>query len=54
LGLRVYSIPAGDLRILTIANVEHLGLEESRPLSLALTRVEDAGVTVEWASLPGP
>jgi hypothetical protein len=54
LGLRVYTVPAGGLRILTIANVEHLGLEESRPLSLALSRVQDAGVTVEWASLPGP
>ncbi len=54
LGLKVYTVPAGDLRIITIANVGHLGLEESRPLSLALTRVQDAGVTVEWANLPGP
>jgi hypothetical protein len=54
LGLTVRTIPAGNLRIITVANVEHLGLEESRPLSLVMTRVQQAGVTVEWASLPGP
>ena len=53
-GLQVRTIPDGSLRIITVANVEHLGLEESRPLSLVMSRVQEAGVTVEWASLPGP
>ena len=54
LGLQVRTIPDGSLRIITVANVEHLGLEESRPLSLVMSRVQEAGVTIEWASLPGP
>ena len=31
-----------------------LSMEESRELSLVLPRLESAGVTVLWASLPGP
>jgi hypothetical protein len=54
LGLSVHSLRLGDLRIISVSNPEHLGLEESRPLSLVLDHVREAGVTVEWANLPGP
>lgn len=55
IGLRPITTRLGDdRRLLVIPNVEYLGLEESRPLSLVLPRLELAGVTVLWASLPGP
>jgi hypothetical protein len=43
-----------DRRLLVVPNVEHLGLEQNRKLALVLPRLELAGVTVLWASLPGP
>ncbi len=55
IGLRPILTRLGDdRRLLIVPNVESLGLEESRELSLVLPRLESAGVTVLWASLPGP
>ena len=55
IGLRAITMRLGDeRRLLVVPNVEYLGLEESRKLSLVMPRLERAGVTVLWASLPGP
>jgi hypothetical protein len=55
IGLRPSTARLGnEKRLLVVPNVEYRGLEESRKLSLVLPRLEAAGVTILWASLPGP
>ena len=55
IGLQPIQSRLGDSsRLIVVPNVENLGLEESRQLSLVLPRLKRAGVTVLWASLPGP
>ena len=54
LGLRVHSQRAGDLRILSVENLDGLGLEESKALAQVLPTLQAAGITIQWANLPGP
>ncbi len=54
LGLRVVTTPEGELSIVAVANVEHVGLEESRRLARVLPRLQRADITIVWANLPGP
>ena len=54
LGVKVHTTPSGDLRILTIENLDSLGLEESRQLSRVMPTLASAGITIKWANLPGP
>ena len=54
LGVKVHTTPSGALRILTIENLDSLGLEESRQLSRVMPTLAVAGITIEWANLPGP
>ena len=55
IGVDVVTMRLGDgKRVVMVPNPENLGLEESRQLSLVLPRLEASGVTVLWASLPGP
>jgi Zinc carboxypeptidase len=41
-------------RVIVVPNPENLGMEESPQLPLVLPRLRAAGVSVLWASLPGP
>jgi len=54
LGVKVHTTPRGDLRILSVENLDSLGLEESRQLARVMPTLASAGVTIEWANLPGP
>lgn len=55
LGLRPITTRLGtDRRVIVVPNVKHLGLEQSRELARVIPRLKGAGVTVLWASLPGP
>lgn len=55
IGLRPIITRLGEnRRLLVVPNLDYLGLEESRKLTSVLPRLETAGVTVLWASLPGP
>ncbi|MEO8328758.1 MAG: M14 family zinc carboxypeptidase [Candidatus Nanopelagicales bacterium] len=55
LGLKAFQSPLGnEQRLIVVPNVEYLGLEESRQLAQVLPRLKRSGVTVLWASLPGP
>ena len=45
---------SGTKQIVVAPNPENLGLEESRQLTRVLPRLQRAGITILWASLPGP
>lgn len=45
---------SGTKQIVVVPNPENLGLEESRQLTRVLPRLQRAGITILWASLPGP
>jgi hypothetical protein len=54
LDLRMWTVKESGLRVLTIANVQAKGLEESRTLSRVLPKLQHANITIKWAHLPGP
>jgi hypothetical protein len=54
LNLKVHAVPDHGTRILTIENIDALGLEESHALAQVMPTLIAAGITIKWANLPGP
>ncbi|MFL6288531.1 MAG: M14 family zinc carboxypeptidase [Actinomycetes bacterium] len=54
LNVKVHAVPDHGTRILTVENLDALGLEESHALARVMPTLEAAGITIRWANLPGP
>jgi hypothetical protein len=54
LDVKVHVTPDHGIRILTIENLDSLGLEESNALASVMPKARAAGISIRWANLPGP